>query len=468
MKKQVKNKPEGAVKLIRKANQLVEARYKFDIWEIRVFTKMLTLIKPTDHDFKLYDIHIGELLQEFKLHDKGDNYQAVRQATKKLMTRLIEIERDTKDGVKWYAMPLLVGAEGFKEPKDGSFISVQFHEKLKPYLLELKERYLQYDISNLWGLSSVYSVRIYELLKQFEKIGKRYFDLDDLRERLAIEPTEYLKYSHFKEKVLLKAQGDLGNSTDISFKMEEQKQGKRVVGIQFSIYPNVARKNRVALPASTEATSATDFSKIEGFEQLKGWGISQETLQNLITEHGEAAVKNGAAYTSESYIKGKVKDNPGGFFIKSVQKGWKSAEQLKQEKLEQQRKKRAEERQQAIEELEKLEAHLEELTADRRADANEVIKILTQDDPFLAGEAVNKISQNSMLKQALEMQTGLKLDGLPMDEWRHNKPLRDAVIRQIEAMNPIQFKGVQEKFDSVLKQLRAQISALKKIIEKAS
>ncbi len=45
-----------SVKLIRKSNELVEARYKFDIWEVRVFAKALTLIKQSDVDFKTYDI----------------------------------------------------------------------------------------------------------------------------------------------------------------------------------------------------------------------------------------------------------------------------------------------------------------------------------------------------------------------------------------------------------------------------
>ncbi|MBL7815700.1 MAG: replication initiation protein, partial [Saprospiraceae bacterium] len=76
------------VKLVRKANELVEARYKFDIWETRVFAKMLTMLKPDDKDFQLYHIHVGELLKDFNLKDAGDNYLAVKQATKKLLSRV--------------------------------------------------------------------------------------------------------------------------------------------------------------------------------------------------------------------------------------------------------------------------------------------------------------------------------------------------------------------------------------------
>ena len=74
------------IKLIRKSNELVEARYKFDIWEMRVFAKTLTMIKPSDSDFKTYDLPVGELLKDFNLHDKGDNYQSVKDATEKLIS----------------------------------------------------------------------------------------------------------------------------------------------------------------------------------------------------------------------------------------------------------------------------------------------------------------------------------------------------------------------------------------------
>lgn len=63
--------------------------------------------------------------------------------------------------------------------------------------------------TNLWGLSSIYSVRMYELLKQYEKIGKRWFKLEDLRLILGMNQGEYPLYANFKQKVILKAQRDL-------------------------------------------------------------------------------------------------------------------------------------------------------------------------------------------------------------------------------------------------------------------
>lgn len=232
MRKKQAESPRNQVQIIRKANELVEARYRFDIWEMRVFAKMLMSIEHNDKDFNKYNIHINELLRDFNLVNAGDNYSAVKEAVQKLQTKIIEIEKDTPEGVKWFSTPLLISTEGFKNSQDGNYISVQFHPTLKPFLIELKERYLQYDISNLWGLSSMYSIRIYELLKQYERIGKRHFDVENLRLILGLDTTEYKLYGHFKDKIVLKAQRDLLEVTDISFTFKEAKEGRKVIGLK--------------------------------------------------------------------------------------------------------------------------------------------------------------------------------------------------------------------------------------------
>ena len=473
MARVIKKRNDTSVMLVRKANELVEARYKFDIWETRVFAKMLTMIKPDDKDFQLYHIHVGDLLKDFNLKDAGDNYYAVKQATKKMLSRVIEIQKETPEGLMWYAMPLIIGAKGFVEPKGDNFISVQFHQELKPYLLELKERYLQYDIRNLWGLSSVYSVRMYELLKQYEKIGKRFFALDDLKMKLAIQPMEYEKYNHFKDKVILKAQVDLANCTDITFNIEEHKQGRKVAGLMFFIHSNPNKRTKKELPATIPIPKKEDNRLVtdsnvftELYEQVKIWGVTEKTLKNLIAEKGIEQVKNGITVTHENVTEKKVKTNIAGFFVKSVGEGWKSSNQVKLEQTDQLQIKKMEQKSKDIEELAQLTIVLKETQEAKQTEVNDIVKKLTQSDAFLAGEAVNKIVGSHPVKQALEKHTGLLLDNLGMNEWRTNKMLRDAVIKQIELMNPLDFKDVHKRFDGQIRQLKSRIEELQLAIKK--
>ena len=117
MKKKQTFIPNNQIKVIRKANELVEARYRFDLWEMRVFAKMLMSIRSEDKDLHRYNIHINEIIKDFNLHDKGDNYTAIKEAANKLLSKVIEIEKVTTEGVKWFRAPLLIGVEGFRSPR---------------------------------------------------------------------------------------------------------------------------------------------------------------------------------------------------------------------------------------------------------------------------------------------------------------------------------------------------------------
>ena len=85
-----------------------------------------------------------------------------------------------------------------------------------------------------------YSIRLYQLLKQYQKVGKREITILALKEYLHIEK-EYQKYSHFKEKVLKVTYNEINKSADISFDFEEIKKGRRVNSIKFYISTNQKR-----------------------------------------------------------------------------------------------------------------------------------------------------------------------------------------------------------------------------------
>jgi plasmid replication initiation protein len=449
------------IKIIRKANELVEARYRFDIWEMRVFAKMLMSIKSSDKDLHKYHIHISEIIKDFNLSDAGDNYAAIKDAANKLLSKVIEIEKESPGGGKWLRIPLLIAVEGFKNKEEGNYISVQFHPELKPFLMELKERYLQYDIRNLWGLTSVYSVRMYELLKQYERIGKRYFDLENLRLILGINPDEYKLYGHFKNKVILKAQNDLREVTDINFTFKEKKDSRKVVGLNFQILKNETIQLSQIEPDKNAKNDTDDKILKNTYNQVKEWGISLQRLRKLFTQYGEKQVLEGLQCTLDNLLEDKIKGSKGGFFAKAVEENWKSPKQNDLEIGQNKQHQRLKKVESKAQELGKLEEDLTLLLNQRSADVNQQVKILTQEDPLLATEAINKVTNDVILVNLLEKQTGLKIKALTIDDWRHNDNLRAAILQQIELMNPSVFEPIKQKYDSLIKNLKRHITLLR-------
>ena len=85
-------------------------------------------------------------------------------------------------------------------------ISFEVNPKLKPYLLNISSNFTSYHLEHITKLKSYYSIRLYELLKQYQdNSGDGWWKvtLEKLKEILKIEINQYKKYSHFKNKILL-------------------------------------------------------------------------------------------------------------------------------------------------------------------------------------------------------------------------------------------------------------------------
>lgn len=76
-------------------------------------------------------------------------------------------------------------------------------------------------------------------MKQYESIGERTVTIEEIRELLMLEKDKYQKYSHLKARVIQKAVEEINKYSDIKIKLEkEEKEGKKVIGLVFSINKN--------------------------------------------------------------------------------------------------------------------------------------------------------------------------------------------------------------------------------------
>lgn len=76
--------------MIKKSNQLVNARFDFSVHEIRLFTLMISQIGKEDEDFKVYKIPINEFVKIFNIRNKNI-YKELEQTTDSLIKKIIKI-----------------------------------------------------------------------------------------------------------------------------------------------------------------------------------------------------------------------------------------------------------------------------------------------------------------------------------------------------------------------------------------
>lgn len=255
--------------LVVKANKLNEARYKLSVQEQRVILTMISFIKQDDSDFKPYIFTVKDFAALVGITDK-DIYGRVKEVTKSLVGRRITIKESDGDlHISWLSSAKYYDGEGRVE--------LSFDPKLKPYFFALKHEFTRYQLKNTIRLKSVYSVRIYELLKQYQGIGSRFLDLGDLRSILGISEDTFKLYGHFKATVIDRAQREL-KKTDIGFRYVPIKTGRRVTGIEFDIFNNESAVKQSYKPKKKESAlkqAKNDLKPVnqkrvdnEGFKKL--------------------------------------------------------------------------------------------------------------------------------------------------------------------------------------------------------
>ena len=257
--------------IVKQDYKLVNAKYKLNTSEIKFIMTALCQINANDKDFSEYEIKVSEL--EEKLQSE-QNETRLKQFAKRILSKPLEVPTD--DGwivFNWFSKIQYIRGKS-------KFI-VRIDPDLKPYLLQLKKRFVKYNLKYILPLTSNYSIRLYQLLKEYEKLTKRTFTLEELQELLQV-PKSLKIYNRFKEKVLKVAEKELIENCDIFFEYEEIKQGRKVNEILFRIKPNLDNKE----PEQGTLFDIKDniYSKYNGREILTAQGT--KTVLEVIKEDG--------------------------------------------------------------------------------------------------------------------------------------------------------------------------------------
>lgn len=210
--------------LIVQSNKFIDLKYKGDytysINELKIICSLIANVEKDEEDFKtksvlVKDLHFGS--------EETKNYEYIISLFKEIMKKPIQIDKFTV--VNWFS--------SMKYNK--GVIDYRFDKDLKPFLLDLKNNFTSYYLSNVLRLNSQYSIILYELLKQTEKLTKtKRFEIKEFRETLKI-PESY-QMVHIKNMIEI-VKKDF-EKTDLSFDIKYEKFGRGIKYIEFRINKN--------------------------------------------------------------------------------------------------------------------------------------------------------------------------------------------------------------------------------------
>jgi len=296
-------------------NKLLEARYRLTIQEMRLVLWLISEIQQGDEDFKPYRLRIEDLANfvGFSL-EGGKTYREIAEVTGRLRTRALDIEdMDTGELIQatWLASARYYWKQGY--------VDLKLAPDLIPYLLKLKDRYKGMYLRHLLSLKSIYSVRLYDLLKQYENIGSRTIDIALLREYCKIPDDDYKYYKDLRVWVVDSARREINEKTDIFFDYEEIKTGRKVTSLQFTIKKNKNDQNQSLETIEAIPDATTEESPY--FNNLIAHGVLRATAERLISEHKPEVIAYNIGQLERNLKakRGKKIDNPAGWLIKAIE-----------------------------------------------------------------------------------------------------------------------------------------------------
>jgi plasmid replication initiation protein len=154
-------------------------------------------------------------------------YKLLKQAADKLMETDIKVEMDELK--KTRRINICSMAE-YNE-KGGS-ITIVFTDHIMPYLAQVREKYVLYNLKEIAVFSSLYTTRLYELIQEFKETGWVLKSVNQLRELFAVGD-KLGAYGIFKRKTFAHACQEINDKYDINLRFEEFKEGRKITAVKF-------------------------------------------------------------------------------------------------------------------------------------------------------------------------------------------------------------------------------------------
>ena len=416
-------KNEG-INLVKKSNHLIEAQYKFDIWETRIFTTILARIRREDTDFQLYRIYLQDIITEFEINNHRA-YEYLRDAVKNLLDKKVYFNYETEYAERVTVYHLLRTGDYLVKVKEEEkrnleeYFDLTIDPLMKPFLLQLKKQFTTYDIRNIMDFQSSYTVRIYEHLKQYESIGQRKMEIEYIRKTFDLG-TKYPLFANFYQRIIAPAHRDINAHSDLMItQIERIKESGKTVSLIFRFYKKdlkieenttkgieiveetafeyvstisiptvlvenapITTKKEIVSPPPVQKPDPHEalYTEFEG-DVVNGFGVTPFVLLNLIQNYDTERIRKQIRITKRKRGASPT-SNIAGFFVNAVKTDYNDPEEAREAKKQakiqeiETAKRAAETRKQLLDEKAELQGFV-------ISNRNNTIRKLVANDPTL-------------------------------------------------------------------------------------
>lgn len=254
--------------LVVQSNELIQASYAMTLNEQRLLLACISQIdsRQTLESGEEFVLTVEQAQDLFYNERNAKNaYRDLETAAEKLFERKVRIDLGGNETL------LTRFVQSVRFNPDSKQVSIEFANKIMPYLSQLEANFTKYRLANVVQLTSSYAVRIYELLVSWAGQGLHYkkMEIEELRELLMLDG-KYKQFGELNSRVLSPALEQINDSTDFTLKVSFQKRGRSYKWIQLDF-----RRKAEAI-AEEEAKKARKIAAAKHNEIAKKARLSRD------------------------------------------------------------------------------------------------------------------------------------------------------------------------------------------------
>lgn len=284
--------------LVTKDNDLIGASYSLGLAEQRLI--FLAIIEAREQNVfinagKSLRIYAKSYEKQFSV-EKHTSYEAMKRAVNGLYEAGFSyVKIDEASGKPMTYKSRWVEKIGYAD--DLGCVELTFASDVIPLITRLDGCYTEYELMQVSSLQSEYAIRLYELMMQWKTVGKLpKIELQDLRNKLGVEPDQYKTMCNFKAKVLDHAIKQINDFTDITADYDQHKTGRKVTAFTFKFKAKPSAKpiaadtpaaddGYIKMTADQIATFSAKLANVPALGSNAPIGASTADYATLIAEH---------------------------------------------------------------------------------------------------------------------------------------------------------------------------------------
>lgn len=248
--------------LVKKDNRLIRSKIHIDnALGARVLASLVACIRTDDTAFEEY---YSLPIKDFITDKGGKSYKEIKAVCEELVFAYAEIEYLNQQKLRLIPFVREVIYHN-------GIVTAQFNANMRELLLQLQRRFTEYNLLEYLRLPSIYSQRIFEILKSWSGLPEVTLSVAELHDMLNTPASFRANFAEFKRRVLEKAHKDITSKTGLRYEWEPIKRGRAVESIRFLFAPG----RKAIAEASTQKADQKKQSSLSNKRALTAYNCAK-------------------------------------------------------------------------------------------------------------------------------------------------------------------------------------------------